>query len=139
MSDAEDKPYSQMTQAERTADRIARNRRIDEAIFTAKGGIGLEGIVDRLSTGKQRATYGAVAELVGTLPRGLMTGKTKSARYSWVVAGTTGADSREGWPTGYVLNQIDPDCAAQIRAGAKNVIRSGAELRKWLEGQKTGS
>lgn len=135
MTSGDDKPYSQMTQAERTADRIAKNRRIDESILSGKGGLSLAGIVDKLSAAKQRATYGAVAELVGVLPRGLMTGRTKNARYSWVVAGTNEAGARDGWPTGYTLNQMDPECVAQIRAGSGNVIRSGQELRKWLDSQ----
>jgi len=63
------KAYHEMTSAERIADRIARNRRIEEATFSGVSGLSLQGIVARLDAHKQRATYGAVAELVGVLPR----------------------------------------------------------------------
>src|ERR1700751_1819190 len=101
------KSYSEMTPLERIQDRIAKNRRIDQTL-AGNGGPSLDGIVARLAAQKQRATYGAVSKLGGLLPRGLMSGRAKGLGYSWVVAGTTGQESRRGWPTGYGKNQIHP-------------------------------
>ena len=69
------KSYHEMSPSERITDRIARNRRIEESLLYGKSGLTLDGIVARLDVRKQRATYGAVAELVGVLPRGLMNGR----------------------------------------------------------------
>src|SRR6266705_348359 len=100
-----------MTPSERLADRIAKNRRIERGLRSGSGGISLDGIISRLDARKQRATYGAVAELVGVQPIGLMTGRQKSPKDSWIVAGQ---GSRRGWPTGYMRSQIHPDCYRQI-------------------------
>ena len=126
------KSYSDMTPAERILDRIAKNRRIEESAFSGKAGLSLDGIVHQLDAQKQRATYGAVAGLVGVLPRGLMGGRPKTPTYSWVVAATDGAESRRGFPTGYSLNQIHPDCYRQICEGDDNIIDSADVLREWL-------
>jgi len=126
------KLYSDMTPAERIRDRIAKNRRIEESVFSGNAGLSLDGIVHRLDAQKQRATYKAVAELVGVLPRGLMSGWPKTPRYSWVVAATSGSESRRGFPTGYSLNQIHPDCYRQIIEGDDNIIDSADVLREWL-------
>jgi hypothetical protein len=126
------KAYHEMTSAERIADRIARNRRIEEATFSGVSGLSLQGIVARLDAHKQRATYGAVAELVGVLPRGLMSGRPKSFKDSWIVAGTNGQDSRRGWPTGYSESQIHPDCYRQIVEGVDNIIDTGEALKQWI-------
>lgn len=124
------KAYREMSFSERVADRIAKNRRIDEAILGVASGQSLQGIVALLDAQKQRATYGAVAELVGVLPRGLMSGRPKSFPDSWIVAGTKG--SRRGWPTGYTKSQIHPDCYRQILEGAGDVIDTAAGLKNWL-------
>jgi hypothetical protein len=50
-------------------------------------------IVDRLNEFHQRATYGAVAALVGKTPRNVMQGLKKGWRYSWVVNQETGEPS----------------------------------------------
>jgi hypothetical protein len=126
------KSYSDMTPAERIRDRIAKNRQIEEAVFSGAAGLSLDGIVHQLDAHKQRATYGAVAELVGVLARGLMSGRPKTPRYSWVVAATSGSESRRGFPTGYSVNQIHPDCYRQICEGNDNVIDSADLLRDWL-------
>jgi len=130
------KSYSDMTPAERIRDRIAKNRRIEESVFSGSAGPSLDGIVQQLDAHRQRATYGAVAELVGVLPRGLMSGRPKTPRYSWVVAATSGAESRRGFPTGYSVNQIHPDCYRQICEGDDNVIDSADVLREWLSRSK---
>ena len=121
-----------MTPAERIRDRIAKNRQIEEAIFSGAAGLSLDGIVHQLDAHKQRATYGAVAELVGVLARGLMSGRPKTPRYSWVVAATSGSEWQRGFPTGYSVNQIHPDCYRQICEGNDNVIDSADLLRDWL-------
>ncbi|MEO8593058.1 MAG: hypothetical protein ABI759_07040 [Candidatus Solibacter sp.] len=130
------KSYSDMTPAERTLDRIAKNRRIEESVFSGSAGLSLDGIVHQLDAHKQRATYGAVAELVGVLPRGLMSGRPKTPRYSWVVAATNGSESRRGFPTGYFVNQIHPDCYRQVCEGEDKVIDSADVLREWLSRSK---
>jgi hypothetical protein len=126
------KPYYEMTPSERLADRIAKNRRLEQGLRSGKAGLSLDGIIDRLDARKQRATYGAVAELVGVLPRGLMSGRPNSLRDSWVVAGKTRPNSRRGWPTGYTKKQIHPDCYRQIRDGVRNIIDTGEALKEWI-------
>ena len=130
------KSYSDMTPAERIRDRIAKNRQIEEAVFSGAAGLSLDGIAHQLDAHKQRATYGAVAELVGVLARGLMSGRPKTPRYSWVVAATSGSESQRGFPTGYSVNQIHPDCYTQICEGNDNVIDSADLLRGWLSRSK---
>jgi len=121
-----------MTAAERLAYRIAANRKIEQSVAAGGHGLNLDGIVAQLDQKKQRATYGAVAEVVGVLPRGLMSRRTKSFRYSWIVAATTSQGSRRGWPTGYTKNQIHPDCYRQICERIENIIENGADLKRWL-------
>jgi hypothetical protein len=89
----------------------------------------LDEIVAKLNERKQRATYGAVARILGVLPRGLMVGRSRRPRYSWVVAGS---GSRRGWPTGYTKEQIDPDCLRQILEHLDNIIDDPEELKRWL-------
>jgi hypothetical protein len=121
-----------MTAAERIRDRIAKNHRIEESVFSGNAGLSLEGIVHQLDAHKQRATYGAVAELVGVLPRGLMSGRPKTPRYSWVVAASSGTVSRRSFPTGYSNDQMHPECYRQIREGDDHIIDSADVLREWL-------
>jgi hypothetical protein len=130
------KSYSDMTQAERIRDRIARNRRIEESVFSGNAALSLEGIVHQLDAYKQRATYKSVAELVGVLPIGLMSGRPKTPKFSWVVAAARGSDSRRGFPTGYSINQIHPDCYRQFCEGDANIIDSADALRDWLDSRK---
>lgn len=82
----------------------------------------LDQIVDLLDTHGQRATYGAVARLVGTAPRSLLKARERGRRYSWIVNRTTGL------PTGYGPDQIDPRLAA-----SGPVIETDAQLRTWLK------
>ena len=76
------KSYSDMTPAERIRDRIGKNRQIEEAVYSGAAGLSLDGVVHQLDAHKQRATYKAVAELVGVLPLSLMNGRPKSSRCS---------------------------------------------------------
>jgi hypothetical protein len=82
----------------------------------------LDQIVDLLDEHGQRATYGAVATVLGQTPRSLLRGKDRGRRYSWIVNRGTGL------PTGYPDDQIDPRVPA-----SGPVIASDAELRVWLE------
>lgn len=86
-------------------------------------------IVSQLDQHCQRATYGAVAKLLGVLPRGVMNGRPKSPEYSWIVAAS---GPQRGWPTGYSVEDIHPDCLRQIR-GSGSVIEDPEHLRRWLE------
>ena len=121
-----------MTAAERLADRIAKNRRMEQVLASGAPGLSLDGIVAQLNERKQRATYGAVAYLVGVLPRGLMSGREKGYTDSWVVAATRSDGSRRGWPTGYTKNQIHPDCYRQICEGTDKIIEDAEDLKQWL-------
>jgi hypothetical protein len=122
------KPYHQMSPSERLADRIAKNRQIEASVH-ARQGLSLDGIVAQLNARKQRATYAAVAFLVGALPRGLMSGRPRSYADSWIVAASGPAP---GWPTGYAVHQIDPDCYRQICEGRGTIIEDPKKLREWL-------
>ena len=82
----------------------------------------LDDIVDLLDRHAQRATYGAVAKLVGHSPRSLLKGRDRGRRYSWIVNRGTGK------PTGYQDDQIDPRL---LDSGP--VIRTDAELQQWLD------
>jgi hypothetical protein len=124
------KPYREMTGAERVAARIAQNRKVEQSLAHDPLAYGLGGIVARLHERKQRASYGAIAEILCVLPRGLMSGRPKCYEYSWVVAAT---GSERGWPTDYSENQIDPECLRQIRAGENEIIDDAESLRLWLQ------
>jgi hypothetical protein len=124
------KPFREMTKAEQIAARIARNREIEQrASATVVTRMDLDSIVARLHAKRQRASYGAVAALVGVLPRGLMQGRPKNHEFSWVVAAS---GERRGWPTDYREDQIHPECLRQIRSGHNNVIEDTDSLRRWL-------
>ena len=123
------KAYHSMTPAERVADRIARNQSREQTSVESVVRWSLPLIVAQLDKHRQRASYGAVAGLVGVLPRGLMNGRPKSTEYSWVVAGS---GRQRGWPTGYTEQQIDPECLRQIRRAGNDTIESTDQLRAWL-------
>jgi hypothetical protein len=81
----------------------------------------LDQILDALNAHRQRATYGAVAAVIGAAPRTLMSGRDRDPRHSWVVSRKTGQ------PTGYEGDQIHPELLA-----ASHVIQSRDELERWL-------
>ena len=89
----------------------------------------LEEIVARLNQRSQRATYGAVAGVVGVIARGLMGGRPRDARYSWIVAKT---GPKRGRPTGYADAQIHKECLRQIQVNLNKVIDDAGALREWL-------
>ena len=86
-------------------------------------------IADLLDHHRQRATYGAVAGILRVLPLGVMSGRTKSPGYSWIVA-ASGPD--RGKPTGYSDHQVHPECLRQIHEGRGRVITRSEELRDRL-------
>lgn len=81
----------------------------------------LDMIVGLLAKNRQRATYGAVAELTGTNPRVLMNGRPKNHLNSWVVA------EKNGQPTRYAPEDIDPTLVVRI-----GIISTRAALEEWL-------
>jgi hypothetical protein len=81
----------------------------------------LADIVSMLSKHHQRATYGAVAGLVGGLARSLMSGQPKSRANSWIVS------ARTGRPTGYVPGEID-----RALESRPEVLSTPEELAAWL-------
>ncbi len=124
-----EKQYHELTEAERTAVRIAKNREIERSSRSNPRWTVGE-IAARLNSRRQRASYGAVAAVAGGLARGVMNGRAKSQLYSWIVAAT---GSGRGLPTGYTTMQIHPDCLRQIEEGGDDIINDGEELRRWLE------
>src|SRR5947208_1437068 len=94
-------------------------------------------VIARLNERRQRATYGAVAEVVKAgAPQGLMKGRMASYEDSWVVAKKTDrkSGSRRGRPTGYPDSQIHPECLRQIRDRRADSIETATALRQWLGG-----
>lgn len=95
----------------------------------------LDEVIALLNEHHQRATYGAIAAVVkAPSPRGLMKGRTGWHENSWVVAATSNrkSGSRRGWPTGYKVSQIHPECLRQIRSRPNDFIEDADELRQWL-------
>ncbi|HEX5074952.1 MAG TPA: hypothetical protein VFW03_17175 [Gemmatimonadaceae bacterium] len=82
----------------------------------------LEEIVDLLDRHGRRATYGAVAAVLGQSPRSLLRGRERDRRFSWIVNRET------GMPTGYREEMIDP----RLKESGPVMVTDG-ELRTWLE------
>jgi hypothetical protein len=81
----------------------------------------LESILDQLDQFHQRATYGAVAGVVDSSPRSLMSGRERDPHASWIVA------RNSGHPTGYADNQKHACLTERER-----IIESPDDLRRWL-------
>jgi hypothetical protein len=124
------KRYNEMSDAERLAARINRNREIDER---SRRALTVDNIVKQLHMAHRRASYGAVAACVGGIAVGVMTRRPKSRENSWVVAVESKGASKRGWPTGYKDSQIDPECLRQIRSGEDSIIDNPDSLRAWFE------
>lgn len=86
----------------------------------------MDQIIDTLDRARQRATYGAVAAIVGTAPRTLMSGRERDQRHSWVVS------RKNGQPTGYEPGQMHPELMRSER-----VIETREELEHWLASRAT--
>jgi hypothetical protein len=82
----------------------------------------LDSILELLQRHHQRATYGAVAALVGRTPQNVMQGCPRNRLHSWVV------NQKTRLPTKYPAGMIHP--ALEERA---DVISSAQELAAWLE------
>ncbi len=81
----------------------------------------VDSILEQLNQFHQRATYGAVAGVVNSSPRSLMSGRERDRRSSWVV-------SREnGQPSGYADDQKHESLTERAR-----ILGSPDELRSWL-------
>ena len=81
----------------------------------------LDGILTALDQHHQRATYSAVAALLGQTPRLLMHGKPRAQSNSWIVSKTTGR------PTGYTDADVHPQLAAN-----ETILKTREELAAWL-------
>ena len=82
----------------------------------------IDSVLDLLDQFRQRATYGAVAGVVDSSPRSLMSGRARDQRSSWIVSRETKQ------PSGYSDEQIHPDLTSR-----SEVIDNLDDLRKWLE------
>lgn len=80
-----------------------------------------DSILDSLAGQQQRATYGAVAGVLNSAPRTLMSGRPRDPRHSWIVS------RRTGEPTGYAPDQMDPALTTR-----PEVLKSAEALRTWL-------
>lgn len=78
-------------------------------------------IIGTLGRHRQRATYGALAGLVGGLPRSVMSGLPKTPENSWVVS------ARTRLPTGYGEQEMHPDLESR-----SNILSTAEELLAWL-------
>lgn len=86
----------------------------------------LEDITARLERHRQRATYAAVAGVVGRHWRNVMHDQNKSHRNSWVVS------KRTKLPTGYGPQDWHPE----LLTNENGVIETPAALKKWLAGRE---
>ena len=82
----------------------------------------LDGIVEQLAQHHQRATYGAVAALLGRPPRSLMQGRGRAPQFCWIVSAGT------RMPTGYAPEERDPRLEER-----PEVLANEESLRAWLE------
>ena len=83
----------------------------------------MDQVIDALDREHQRATYGAVAALLGKAPRTLMSGRQRDLRHSWVVS------RKSGTPTGYDPALMHPELLAH-----DHIIETREELERWLAG-----
>lgn len=82
----------------------------------------LDSILEHLDSFHQRATYGAVAGVVGSSARSLMAGRERNPASSWIVS------SQTGQPTGYA-----PDQVHESLTDRDLILRTPDALRQWLE------
>ena len=81
----------------------------------------LDGVLAALNLHQQRATYSAVAGLIGMTPRSLMRGKPRGHANSWIVS------KNAGTPTGYAEAETHP----QLMENA-TILDSPEALQAWL-------
>jgi hypothetical protein len=80
-----------------------------------------ERIIDALHRGRQRATYGAVAALIGRPTYFLMAGCPRDHRHSWIV------NKQSGLPTGYHPEDMHPEILSH-----PEVLSTTLRLESWL-------
>lgn len=81
----------------------------------------MDQILDALNSAQQRATYGAVAAILGVSPRVLMKGRERNPRHSWVV------NLKSGLPTDYAAELVHPDLMANA-----TILKTGDDVVAWL-------
>ncbi len=81
-------------------------------------------ILVALEAGRRRATYGAVAGLLGVPAMFLMNGRPRDPLHSWVVS------KRTAMPTGYAPDQQHSDLLRH-----DHVLQTSDELTAYLDGQ----
>ena len=81
----------------------------------------LDEVVAFLNRRQLRATYGAVAAVIGGNATFLMNGIERSPRYSWIV------NQKTLLPTGYTEAEYHPALRAK-----KFVLMTGEQLRDWM-------
>ncbi len=81
----------------------------------------MDQILDELDSARQRATYGAVAAVVGVSPRALMSGRERNQRHSWVV------NLKTGLPTEYTDELMHPELTSN-----SVVLTTKPDLLAWL-------
>jgi hypothetical protein len=96
--------------------------------------VNLDDVIALLNQEHLRASYGAVAGIIGGSARSLMTGRPHSLADSWVVAARTNrkTGARRGWPTGYRDDEIDQDCFNQIQANPGGFVSDSDQLMQAL-------
>jgi len=82
----------------------------------------IDSILEQLERFHQRATYGAVANVVNASPRSLMSGRARNPQSSWIVS------RKDGQPSGYHPDQKHPELQSR-----QQILRTAEELRSWLE------
>jgi hypothetical protein len=97
-------------------------RRHHPTLFRSSPMHTLDEIVAQLDQHHQRATYGAVAALLGHSPRSLMKGRPRNPESSWIVS------SSSAMPTGYAESERHP--ALEER---KEVLDTKERLQGWLD------
>ncbi len=81
----------------------------------------MDQILEALNDARQRATYGAVATVVGSSPRALMAGRQRNQRHSWVV------NLKTGLPTDYADELMHPALVSN-----DTIIKTKEDLVSWL-------
>lgn len=81
----------------------------------------LDGVIAALNHHRQRATYSAVAALLGQSPRLLMHGHPRAPENSWIVSKSTGR------PTGYADADVHPSLTVN-----EGVLTTREQLAAWL-------
>jgi len=78
----------------------------------------LDGILEVLERHRQRATFGAVAGILGCEPRSLFNGYVRSPKTAWVVSKATGmptGTNKADYPPGLFENKLIIDAPDELR------------------------